>query len=242
VSNSAYPPPGQSSWAGGPPPRKERNWKLIGGIAGGVLVLGIIGNAVGGNDDKTPTAGAVVTPAVSALASTSTDSDNAKNSDTETKTVPTFVGMGLQSAQDAAQAAGFYGLDSHDSLGRDRMQILDRDWKVCSQNVKAGTNTSTDITLDFGAVKLEESCPSKDAGAQAPAGSTMPNFVGKAVKVARAALDSGTSITVNDASGDGRFILVESNWQVCSQKPAAGTKLTGQPVTLDAVKFDESCP
>jgi beta-lactam-binding protein with PASTA domain len=73
------------------------------------------------------------------------------------------------------------------------------------------------------------------------AGATMPNFKGKSVKVARQALDSSTSLTVNDASGQDRFIIIESNWQVCSQDPAAGAKLDGQPVTLTAVKFGESC-
>jgi beta-lactam-binding protein with PASTA domain len=158
------------------------------------------------------------------------------------KTLPNFVGMGLQSAQDAAQEQGFYSLKSHDALGRDRMQAFDRHWKVCSQNVAAGKSVSTDTTLDFGAVKLTETCPTKDQSAPSAAGGTMPDFHGKSVKAARSALDSGTSITVNDASGDSRFILVESNWQVCSQKPAVGAKLAGQPVTLNAVKFDESCP
>jgi hypothetical protein len=73
--------------------------------------------------------------------------------------VPNFVGMGLQDAQDKAQANGFFLLKSHDSTGADRFQILDRDWKVCSQNVKAGTHASPDTTLDFGAVKLSETCP-----------------------------------------------------------------------------------
>lgn len=158
------------------------------------------------------------------------------------ETVPNFVGMGLQSAQDTAQKHGFYSLDSHDALGRARMQILDRDWKVCSQNIKAGTNATTDTKLDFGAVKLTETCPTKDQAAPSAAGSTMPAFRGKSVKAARAALDSSTSITVTDASGDDRFILVESNWQVCSQSPAAGAKLNGQPVKFTAVKFGESCP
>jgi hypothetical protein len=75
------------------------------------------------------------------------------------KTVPNFVGMGLQSAQDAAQAAGFYTLKSHDALGHSRHQVLDRNWKVCDQNVKAGAAASTDTRLDFGAVKLDETCP-----------------------------------------------------------------------------------
>ncbi|WP_329529686.1 hypothetical protein [Streptomyces sp. NBC_01462] len=158
------------------------------------------------------------------------------------KAVPTFVGMGLQSAQDAAQEQGFYSLKSHDSLGRDRMQILDRDWKVCSQNVQAGTAAGTDTTLDFGSVKLTETCPSRDVKAPSTAGGKIPDFTGKSVKAARAALDPGTSFTVKDASDARRWILVESNWKVCTQSPATGTALKGQPVTLGAVKFEETCP
>uniref|UniRef100_UPI000FCC4DDF hypothetical protein n=1 Tax=Actinacidiphila soli TaxID=2487275 RepID=UPI000FCC4DDF len=137
---------------------------------------------------------------------------------------------------------GFYSLDSHDSLGRGRHQILDRDWKVCSQNYAAGKSVPTDTTLDFGAVKLDENCPSKDKAAPSQAGRTMPNFVGESVNTARGALDSSTSITVNDASGDDRMILIESNWQVCSQDPKPGVALNGQPVEFTAVKFGENCP
>ncbi|MCW7947463.1 hypothetical protein AAW14_37510 [Streptomyces hygroscopicus] len=173
---------------------------------------------------------------------TASTGTNGSKGATAKKTVPNFVGMGLQSAQDTAQKNGFYSLDSHDALGRARMQILDRDWKVCSQNVKAGTNASTDTKLDFGAVKLEETCPSHDQAAPSAAGGTMPDFHGKSMKAARMALDTSTSITVNDATGDGRLVIVESNWQVCTQKPAAGAKLNGQPVEFTVVKFGESCP
>ncbi|MEV0256992.1 hypothetical protein AB0H82_22380 [Streptomyces sp. NPDC050732] len=160
----------------------------------------------------------------------------------ESAALPDMADKGLQSAQDQAQEAGFYGLTSHDALGRDRMQAFDRNWKVCSQTPKAG-NHPTDTKVDFATVKLDETCPAKDAGAEEPraAGAKMPDFKGKAVKVARGALDSGTSITVNDASGQGRFILMESNWKVCSQQPTAGAALDGRPVTLTAVKFEESC-
>jgi hypothetical protein len=67
-----------------------------------------------------------------ATSAPSTATGGSKNGAVAKKTMPKFVGMGLQSAQDMAQAAGFYRFRSHDSLGRDRMQILDRDWKVCS--------------------------------------------------------------------------------------------------------------
>lgn len=168
-------------------------------------------------------------------------SEDAGKADTETASLPDMAGKGLQSAQNQAQKAGFYGLTSHDALGRGRMQAFDRNWKVCSQAPKAGEHP-TDAKVDFATVKLEETCPAKDAGAEpAKAGSKMPDFKGKSVKAARQALDSGTSITVNDASGQDRFVLMESNWQVCTQEPAAGAALDGQPVTFTAAKYGESC-
>lgn len=149
--------------------------------------------------------------------------------------------MGLQSAQDKAQSEGFRVLTSHDSLGRSRVQAFDRNWKVCSQSVEAGTKVATTTMLDFGAVKTDESCPAKDNQEPAKATGTMPNFTGKSVKAARGALSSSTSIDVRDASGSDRIVFMESNWQVCAQSPAAGAKLTGQPVEFKAVKFGEPC-
>lgn len=161
--------------------------------------------------------------------------------ETDTATLPDMTGKGLQSAQDEAQAAGFFGLVSHDALGRERLQALDRNWKVCSQTPGPGTH-SVDTDIDFGAVKLEEDCPDGgDVKAPEAAGETMPDFTGKAVSVARRALDSGTSITVDDSSGEDRMVLMESNWTVCGQTPAAGAALTGQPITFTAVKFEEAC-
>ena len=159
----------------------------------------------------------------------------------EDASLPDMAGKGLQSAQDQAQEAGFYRLTSHDALNRGRMQAFDRNWKVCSQTPQAGEH-STDTKVDFATVKLEEDCPAKDEGTTPEsADGTMPDFRNKAVKIARQALDTSPSITVNDASGRDRMVLLESNWKVCSQEPAAGVELDGQPVTLTAVKFDESC-
>ncbi|GGT44673.1 hypothetical protein GCM10010271_55920 [Streptomyces kurssanovii] len=164
-----------------------------------------------------------------------------KTPSAEFAALPDMVGKGLQSAQDEAQAAGFYALTSHDALGRGRNQVLDRGWKVCGQTPAPGQHP-TDTKVDFGTVKLEEDCPADgDQGEPEKAGSTMPNLVGKSVKVARQTLDSSTSLTVTDTSGQDRMVLVESNWQVCSTAPAAGAELNGEPVTISAVKFDESC-
>ncbi|MFH9466206.1 PASTA domain-containing protein [Streptomyces clavifer] len=182
-------------------------------------------------------------PAASESSAAAPDATPSQEEDkpAESRAVLDFVGMGLQSAQDKAQAEGFYLLTSHDSAGRDRLQALDRNWKVCSQSIKAGTTVPVDTKLDFGAVKLDETCPADDAKAPEAAGDTMPNLVGKSVKAARGALDSGTSVTTTDAAQD-RMVLLESNWQVCTQSPAPGTALNGQPVDFTAVKYEENCP
>ncbi|WP_432076510.1 hypothetical protein [Streptomyces wuyuanensis] len=157
--------------------------------------------------------------------------------------LPDLVGMGLQSAQDKAQSLGFLTLASHDALGRGRNQVLDRNWKVCSQKPHPGTHP-TRTKIDLGAVKLEETCPAQGkGGTPTTASATMPDFTGTSVRVAaRRSLDSSTGLRVEDASPDGRIVLVESNWQVCTQEPAPGAPLNGRPVTLTAVKFDEACP
>jgi hypothetical protein len=156
--------------------------------------------------------------------------------------LPNLVGRGLQYAQDAAQAAGFFNLTSHDALGRGRHQILDRDWKVCFQNPAPGV-IQTDSTVDFGVVKLDESCPRTDqVGAEpGPVGALMPNLIGKSAAVAERSLGSNASISFKDATGAGRGVLVASNWKICAQDPAPGKPYGGVPVTLTVVKFAESC-
>ncbi|WP_124270841.1 hypothetical protein [Streptomyces sp. ADI96-02] len=186
--------------------------------------------------EPTPDAPAATESAAKAPAPSATKEEKPA----EKKAVPNFVGMGLQSAQDAAQAEGFFVLTSHDSAGQGRAQAFDRNWKVCSQNMAVGKTVPTDTKLDFGTVKLEEDCPATEAKEPEAAGGKMPNLVGKAVKVARDALDPSTSITVTDAA-QGRMVLMESNWQVCTEDPAPGTALNGQPVEFTAVKFEESC-
>ncbi|HUZ39443.1 MAG TPA: hypothetical protein VMV17_24225 [Streptosporangiaceae bacterium] len=162
------------------------------------------------------------------------------------RTVANFVGKGLQTALDDAQADGFSNLTSHDATGRARHQILDRDWKVCFQTPAAGTTASGGSRLDFGVVKLEETCPATDQGSQSPSpvseGQTMPDLIGKSLNVAVSSLPSSTSITSKDISGQDRLIIVESNWKVCSQNPKSGARFNGQPVNFGVVKFGEPCP
>ncbi|RPK87595.1 MULTISPECIES: PASTA domain-containing protein [Streptomyces] len=253
-----HPDWGQQPFAPEPSKPAGPKWaqkRIVIPVGVGLFVAGIVVGAAGSGGTETTTSGKpapIVTKTVTAQpekpAEDKADDKPAKTEKSkqaaeekqEQRKVPDFVGMGLQSAQDAAQAKGFYSLKSHDSTGRDRFQALDRNWKVCSQNVQAGKTAPTDTTLDFGAVKLKEACPASDAKAPEAVGGKMPDFVGESVKAARGALDSGTSITVTDAA-EGRMVLVESNWKVCTQSPPPGAGLKGQPVEFTAVKFDESC-
>jgi hypothetical protein len=85
------------------------------------------------------------------------DTADADTGAAETAELPDLVGQDLQAAQDAAQAAGFYVLDDQDASGQGRLQVMDRNWTVCSQEPEAGTHpTDTQVTLF--AVKDSESC------------------------------------------------------------------------------------
>jgi hypothetical protein len=77
-------------------------------------------------------------------------------------TMPDLVGWRLQSAQDRIQSLTNFEIavtTSHDATGAGRHQVWDRNWKVCSQNIPPGAAIDTGTRIDFGAVKIEESCP-----------------------------------------------------------------------------------
>ncbi|CAM3877230.1 hypothetical protein KIPE111705_29290 [Kibdelosporangium persicum] len=76
-------------------------------------------------------------------------------------TMPNLVGGTLQQAQDRIQKLTgnpVFITRSHDASGKKRNQIADSNWKVCTQNIPAGTMFEHDTVIDFGTVKLEESC------------------------------------------------------------------------------------
>jgi hypothetical protein len=75
--------------------------------------------------------------------------------------MPDLVGSVLQDAQDSIQRLTGYGIaitTSHDATGAGRMQVADRNWKVCTQNVPPGAAITSSSRIDFGVVKLDESC------------------------------------------------------------------------------------
>ncbi len=158
-------------------------------------------------------------------------------------TLPDVVGKGLQSAVDQVQAAGFTHFGTHDASGRLRAQILYRDWKVCFQSPAAGGRPPS-VQVDLAVVKLAETCPAHDEGVvTATAGAVMPDLRGRSARYADEVLGPHASISFRTLTGGTAIVLVDSNWQVCSQAPAPGSPYGGVPATLTVAKYsDGGCP
>jgi len=76
--------------------------------------------------------------------------------------MPNEVGKVLQDAQDDIQRVSgdpVFFSHSEDATGQDRFQVIDSNWKVCSQNVAPGTTVPFDAHVVFSVVKLDENCP-----------------------------------------------------------------------------------
>lgn len=131
-------------------------------LATALLVASVAaGCATGGDTAGTPAALPTAVPTAAATTSRPTTSAAETQTQTTSWTMPNLVGRNLQDAQDAIQALTSYGIAitrSHDATGAGRHQILDRDWKVCAQNVAPGTAITSATQIDFAAAKLAERC------------------------------------------------------------------------------------
>jgi hypothetical protein len=134
-------------------------------LAAGLPLLAACG---GGSDSTASPATVTVTsqapaPAPSSTASAPTSAVAPSAAATATGVdfpMPDMIGQVLQDAQDGLQSLGVLYSVSHDALGS-RHQVLDRDWKVCDQNIPAGQQVTGNVEgqIDFGVVKLSEQCP-----------------------------------------------------------------------------------
>ena len=59
-------------------------------------------------------------------------------------TVPDAVGMNYQDAQDLWRAAGLHVAPANDATGAHRVPVLDRNWVVLAQDLKAGSKVPAD--------------------------------------------------------------------------------------------------
>ncbi|WP_329273688.1 PASTA domain-containing protein [Streptomyces sp. NBC_01451] len=77
----------------------------------------------------------------------------------------------------------------------------------------------------------------------APEAATLPDLVGQDLQAAQDEAQAAGFYVLDDqdAGGQNRLQVFDRNWTVCSQDPEPGTHPTDTPVTLYAVKDDETC-
>ncbi|MFF8724955.1 hypothetical protein ACF073_00515 [Streptomyces sp. NPDC015171] len=157
------------------------------------------------------------------------------------KKLPNMTGSQLQAAQDEAQSAGFTNLSSEDATGRGRARLWDRNWRVCSQNPKAG-EADPETLVVFQVVKKGESCPSSTDGYLAMPGDEMPGYGGRGLMDAMDQMAALTGeVTAVDATGKHRGTDNENDWRVCTTVPAPGETID-QDVRFNVVRNGEKCP
>ncbi|MFC7979775.1 hypothetical protein ACFUT3_31640 [Streptomyces cinereoruber] len=77
--------------------------------------------------------------------------------DTEKRTVPDFLGLGLWRVFTRLDRRT--RLDVHDVSGRDRRVLWPSRWQVCTQYPEAGTDLDRRTTVMIGVVRRGETCP-----------------------------------------------------------------------------------
>lgn len=109
----------------------------------------------------------------------------------------------------------------------------------------ATTVTITEASTVTVTAPAQPAAPATTAAA-APAGFTMPNVIGQSLNAAEDAVKAigvSQATVSHDVSGKGRTVLLNRNWQVCTQTPKKGAAV--QPtatVEFGVVKFGEKCP
>lgn len=119
----------------------------------------------------------------------------------------------------------------------------------------SGSDTKTVVTVIKAAPATDSSSnPSTDsssAGSVSDGGTggnssggkiTVPNEVGKQHQAAQDDLQAHGlyNLSEEDATGQGRMLIIDRNWKVVSQSPAAGTKVSDDSnITLKSKKYTD---
>ena len=88
----------------------------------------------------------------------------------------------------------------------------------------------------------------RDSGGGSAQSWTMPDLTGNDLQGAQDAIQSLTNGEIfftdsHDASGQGRAALLDRGWQVCTQDPAPGSKITADTnIDFGVVRVSEQCP
>ncbi|HEU5156073.1 MAG TPA: PASTA domain-containing protein [Streptosporangiaceae bacterium] len=215
---------------GGPRPGRGGSSRRRVILAVTVLVL-VFAFLIWDRDDSGGSATAarpVTTPSAAASASAS-----------EALTAPDVVGERLVDAQAKLDAAGFVNVKAVDATSEGRVVLNPRNWVVRGQSPSAGMRAPVTST-----VTLKVTKPSDAAGAAAGPveRGVVPRVVCMDLQAAQDRLRAAgfTDLRSRDGSGRARMQLVDRNWVVTAQSPAAGRRHPATtPVLLTSVKYGE---
>lgn len=175
------------------------------------------------------------------------------------KLMPNVAGQRLDVARSNLNKVGLNDRDAIEIVGGGAQGTIDESaWTVCDQDPAEGA------ALDAVRLLIDRSCGAEDKfdatpSTEAPVDSSpiatptptesllivVPNVVGMDLQEAQDLLQAEGLyvLTSHDAKREGRNQIIDNNWKVCDQEPAAGTKVPeSQEIDLGAVKDEEQCP
>lgn len=156
--------------------------------------------------------------------------------------VPDVTCMDLQLARDKAHAAGFTNVASDDAAGRHR-HLQGREWVVVGQSPPAGNRSSPGTRLVFRALAFGD--PGAPPVPERSQPGRVPRLTCFDLQEARDTLESAgfTVMRSQDATGRRRRQIVDRDWTVTGQTPAAGgLARRTTTVMLRAIKDGEPSP
>lgn len=226
---------------GAPGPRRRllgRRWLIF--VAVVIALLAYLVWESDNGDDKAATAPPTGTPSVSQTVPSPYPSP-------EGLTVPDVLGMRLVDAEAVLGAEGFTTIEAVDASGHGRVVVNPQNWIVKEQLPAPGTNASTSSR-----VTLKVAKPSDGAGNDGSPVTygVVPDVVCMDLQAAQERLRAAgyTNIRSEDGLGQGRSQIIDRNWVVIAQSPAAGSRKKAEtPIRLTSVKYgeptgDSGCP
>jgi hypothetical protein len=135
----------------------------------GLIFVGAVASigAGDGDDGDNVAAGTSPSPAITEPSPTLSATQLEENVGPTTFTMPDLLGQNLQEAQNALQAMGSREMDQQDASGQERLQVLDSNWQVCTQEPTSGREVPVDTLVVLASVKTDEVCPGDEAEAPA---------------------------------------------------------------------------
>lgn len=212
-----------------------RSRPLIAGIAGGVLLLGVLG---GGCSDDEPTARPTSTTSATSGRPRTTVTFPSSVPDGPAGTLPDLTGDTFATAVEELGKLGIRQVQAVDATGEDRLIDVGGAWSVASQSIPPRSNVDRAAQITLFVVGKGEKAKSPDRLDFIQVPDLLSTPVGAGVT---ALVDLGLNdVVINDFSGNNRPVPPDDTWTILSQRPTGGAWVkAGTPVKLTALPAAE---